>query len=322
MQSTELKLSIIVPVFNAEKWLHRCVESLLNQGIDQSEYEILLIDDGSKDGSLAIANDLATANSNIRVFTQPNAGPGAARNRGIDNANGQYLMFVDADDYLKPNSLPPILNLAISNKLDLCFYRLMVLTSKESFIGGGNIIINGICNGEYALRHGTSIGSACTCLFRHNLVQNYSIHFTSICHGEDTLFMTEALAYASKIRYCPEVIYVYDCTSDVSSTDLIERQKLKLIDSIFVSQQTHKLALREGLAPSISKFMRQRANSIIVPQILDVLLHRKKYGSKFTKQYFSESIKLKVFPITGTTLSWRTTILIPVLNMLQVFLSK
>ena len=70
-----MKLSIIVPVYNAEKWLRRCVNSLLNQGIGTSGYEILLIDDGSKDGSLAIANEFAAVQSNIRVFTRPRRCP-------------------------------------------------------------------------------------------------------------------------------------------------------------------------------------------------------------------------------------------------------
>lgn len=317
-----MKLSIVVPIYNADKWLQRCVESLLNQGIGPSEYEILLIDDGSKDGSLAIANEFADANSNIRVFTQANAGPGAARNRGIYNAKGEYLMFVDADDYLKPNSLPPILDLAISNSLDLCFYHLLVYTKEVCFTGGGKVITTDICSGEYALRHEASIGSACSCLFYRDLLINYSINFTDIVHGEDTLFMTEVMARANKIKFCPETIYMYDCTKEMSTQQLLEREKGEIMDSLFIAKQTHKLASIKGISPKTSKFLKQRSNSIIVSQVLNVLKHKNKYGLSFVSEYFNRLYDLNLYPISGSTLSWRTTLLVPILNTLKPILPK
>ncbi len=316
-----MKLSIIVPVYNAEKWLRRCVESLLNQDIDKSEYEILLIDDGSKDGSLALAQQLANEASNIRVFTQPNAGPGAARNRGIDNATGDYLMFVDADDDLKPNSLAPILDIAISNGLDLCFYRLLVITQDGSHIGGCEVITNNICTGEYALRHGADIGSACICLLSSELQRTNGIRFTSIHQGEDTLFMTEAITFATKIKFLPQAIYVYDLTRDTSSSRLVEIHKEKLMDSLFIALQTHELASK-GLTTSLSKFLHQRANSMIVSQMIDVLTHKGKYGHSFVAKYFNRLYDLGLYPISGHTLSWRTTLFIPVLNIIKPFLPK
>ena len=316
-----MKLSIIVPVYNAEKWLRRCVKSLLNQGIDANEYEILLIDDGSKDGSLAIAKDLAAVNSNIRVFTQPNAGPGAARNRGIDNAKGQYLMFVDADDHLKPNSLSPILDLSIGNSLDICFYRLLVLTKNGSHIGGCEVITNDICSGEYALKHGVDIGSACICMLSLDLLQSNNIRFTHIHQGEDTLFMTEALAYASRIRFLSKAIYVYDLTRDTSDTQLIEIHKEKLMDSLFIAHQTHELAL-SGLTTPLSEFLHQRANSMVVSQVIEVLARKNDYGHSFISEYFNRLYDLNLYPISGRTLSWRTTILIPILNILKPILPK
>lgn len=321
MQSVGLKLSIIVPVYNAEKWLRRCVESLLNQGINSSEYEILLIDDGSKDGSLAIANEFAASYGNTRVFTQPNAGPGAARNRGIDNAKGRYLMFVDADDYLKPNSLASILDLAISNRLDLCFYRLLVLTQEGNHIGGCEVITHNICTGGYAMTHGADIGSACICLLSSKLLQENSICFTSINQGEDTLFMTGAMAFASRVKFLPQEIYVYDLTRDTSNSRLVEIHKDKLMDSLFIAHQTHGLA-SQGLMPSLSNFLHKRANSMIVSQMIDVLMHKKLYGASFVSKYFNRLYDLRLYPISGQTLSWRTTMLIPILNIIKPFLPK
>lgn len=94
------KISIIVPVFNAEKYLHRCVGSILNQTF--KDFELLLINDGSKDKSGIICDEYAAKDSRVRVFHKENGGVSSARNLGLDNAKGDYIMFVDSDDYMFP----------------------------------------------------------------------------------------------------------------------------------------------------------------------------------------------------------------------------
>ena len=96
-------ISIIIPIYNAEKYLSTCIESILSQGFE--DFELLLINDGSKDNSLSICNDYAQRDSRIKVFDKPNGGVSSARNLGLDNATGEYVMFVDADDRLAPNAL-------------------------------------------------------------------------------------------------------------------------------------------------------------------------------------------------------------------------
>ena len=92
------QISVIVPVYNAEKWLRRCVDSILAQTF--TDFELLLIDDGSTDGSPAICDEYAQRDSRIKVFYQKNSGVSAARNSGLDHARGEWILFVDADDYL------------------------------------------------------------------------------------------------------------------------------------------------------------------------------------------------------------------------------
>lgn len=93
-----VKVSIIVPIYNAEKYLHRCVDSLLAQ--DFSDYEILLIDDGSLDASSKICDDYAQKECKVKVFHQKNSGVAAARQLGIEQAQGEYTIHVDADDWV------------------------------------------------------------------------------------------------------------------------------------------------------------------------------------------------------------------------------
>ena len=97
------KISIIVPVYNVEQYLRRCIDSILNQSF--TDFELLLIDDGSKDSSGEICDEYVARDSRIRVFHKENGGVSSARNLGLDNAMGEYITFVDADDYLLCNTI-------------------------------------------------------------------------------------------------------------------------------------------------------------------------------------------------------------------------
>lgn len=103
-------LSIIIPVYNTEKFVEKCIRSCYNQEAPIEQYELVVINDGSTDGSLDIVNRLASEYSNIRVFSQANAGLSAARNAGMDAAQGDYCMFLDSDDWLSSNCLKRIFN--------------------------------------------------------------------------------------------------------------------------------------------------------------------------------------------------------------------
>ena len=98
----ELKLSVIVPIYNVENYLHKCIDSLLQQDLSADEYEIILVDDGSPDRCGEICDEYATKHSNVQVIHRENGGLGAARNSGIDVAQGIFVQFVDSDDYLEP----------------------------------------------------------------------------------------------------------------------------------------------------------------------------------------------------------------------------
>ena len=98
-----MKLSIIVPVYNVADYLPKCLDSLLVQDLSQNEYEIIVVNDGSTDNSGKIAEEYSKTYSNIILINQENQGLSGARNTGIQNAKGEYVQFVDSDDYLEPN---------------------------------------------------------------------------------------------------------------------------------------------------------------------------------------------------------------------------
>lgn len=114
-----LTLSIIVPLYNSEKYLPKCLDSLLSQDIPEQDYELILVDDGSPDDSRRIAEEYASRHSNIIVLTQPNKGTSGARNTGIRRAGGKYLCFVDPDDFVLENSFSALLRRMEEQNLDV-----------------------------------------------------------------------------------------------------------------------------------------------------------------------------------------------------------
>lgn len=102
---TKMLLTIIIPMYNAELYIGECLDSIFLQGLDETKFEILIINDGSTDKSEYVVNQYMLKYHNIRLFNQTNAGQSTARNRGIHEAQGQYVWFVDADDVIIPESV-------------------------------------------------------------------------------------------------------------------------------------------------------------------------------------------------------------------------
>lgn len=118
-----IKVSVIVPVFNVEEYLSQCLDSILNQSL--KEIEIICIDDGSTDSCLSILESYKSQDKRIKVISQSNNGPGNARNVGMDNAEGEFITFMDSDDYFKPNALEVAYNISKEKSVDFTMFKLL-----------------------------------------------------------------------------------------------------------------------------------------------------------------------------------------------------
>ncbi|MGY8913986.1 MAG: glycosyltransferase [Flavobacteriales bacterium] len=118
-----MKLSVIIPCYNMEKYLATCLDSLLNQEIDPTNYEIIIVNDESKDATLDIAKSYAKKHRHIHIIDKKNAGVGAARNSGFDQAKGTYVYFLDPDDYLAKNVLGKLLFTIEEHNLDILVFH-------------------------------------------------------------------------------------------------------------------------------------------------------------------------------------------------------
>ncbi len=125
------KLSIIVPVYNVEKYIRPCFESIFKQGLDDNEYEIIIVNDGTKDKSMEIITDIISKHKNVTVINQENQGLSVARNNGIAIAKGEYILMPDSDDMLIENSLKPLLEKALEFQADLVVVDFLKMTDEE-----------------------------------------------------------------------------------------------------------------------------------------------------------------------------------------------
>lgn len=116
-----IKISVIIPVYNVENYLRQCLDSVINQTL--KEIEIICVNDSSSDGSLAILEEYAAKDSRITVISQPNGGAGAARNNGMAHSHGKYLSFLDSDDFFEPDMLEEAWKKAEADAADFVVYR-------------------------------------------------------------------------------------------------------------------------------------------------------------------------------------------------------
>ena len=205
-----MKISIIIPIYNVETWLPRSVEAILAN--DTADCEVLLIDDGSSDGSPALCDRYAAEHPDlIRAIHQKNAGPGAARNTGIAAATGDWFLFVDSDDRLAPNALSRLREVAAEGEADVISFQFF----KESVEGQSWEEWSGPMQSleRFSLREQPAFlltqPSCWLRLWKRSVFEDNDIRFPNVVWYEDVRTVTKLLAKAKQIVNLPDHLYYY-----------------------------------------------------------------------------------------------------------------
>ena len=201
----KLKVSIVVPVYNAELYLVECIESLLNQ--TYSNLEIILINDGSKDKSAEICKEFEKKDNRIVYYEQKNSGVSKTRNKGIELATGELLMFVDSDDHLDLNAIEEVVKNHQSRKL-ICFgYNMMYKDHIDNV--SNNTQKNNLKKNSIVLNQSVK-GYIWNKAFETHIIKKHKILFDpNINFCEDLLFVTKYIEYCDEIKYIPNIYYNY-----------------------------------------------------------------------------------------------------------------
>lgn len=204
------KVSIIVPVYKVEKYLSQCIESIISQ--TYTDWELLLIDDGSPDNSGKICDEYALKDSRIRVFHKENAGVGAARNTGLENAKGVFIVFVDSDDFCEELYLS---NFRIdSSSADLVIQGFKKYTTEKT---SGKFFHHRFYTSEKLItaildNDLLSFGAPYCKLFRQDIITQNNIRFsTKYSFGEDTYFFFDYLTHIDNLQMVDSTGYCYRC---------------------------------------------------------------------------------------------------------------
>ena len=192
-------VSIIVPVYNVKGYLKRCLDSLTQQTYEK--IEILLIDDGSSDGSGAICDSYAEKHENVKVVHKNNGGVSSARNLGLEKASGDYILFVDSDDWIERDAVENLVNVAVENNSDIVIFEYFVDTAQTS-TPNVHVHLEGCMTNEEALYHTIMPTNrfAWSKMYKKSAVQD--VEFDKNIHlGEDTLFACSAIAKAESVYF-------------------------------------------------------------------------------------------------------------------------
>lgn len=198
-----MKISIIVPVYNASRYLCECIESILSQSF--RDFELILVNDGSTDDSLDICKKYEKSDDRIIVVSQANGGVSKARNRGLDVAKGKWIIFADADDYFLDDALSILSERAMQTGTDLVLANAMKLKNgklSELHKLKSEVLPNAIMS----IKHFALWGY----LFNADIIRKYKLKFIEgLAYSEDRLFIYQMARYCKTIAFCNKPIYVY-----------------------------------------------------------------------------------------------------------------
>jgi len=301
-------LSVIIPIYNAEKWLLHAVQSLLQQTQFLEPFEILLVDNNSTDGSTNICKMLAEIYQNINYYFQPKKGAGNARNLGIKNAKGKYLFFLDADDLVDNRALQNLMDLAYNDTSDLITSQLIIFNEEKfnnpvpAYFTTSKINID-----MHALKKNTkkideetlpylkavfSDFGPCAKLYKKEFIIHNEIYFPENLNYEDNYFVYKAYLTAAQISICDEPTYLYrkllgekgtTQSTSFKETDMLDQFEVMLMLIELLSKKENNTFKLIGFESS--------SNSVIFSKLSKVLSNFSNAEIESSGQKYSAFLK-------------------------------
>jgi len=250
-----MDLSIIVPVYNVEQYIRTCIESIYKQGLDEDRFEVLIVNDGTKDKSMEVIQDIIAQHKNIVVINQENLSLSVARNNGIAAAKGEYILMIDSDDLLIENSLSRLLDLALEEEVDLLVADFLemdneIITSSSSYVNQNRF--------EFKRKTGIQLfledlnPNQCyvwRTLYKRSFILENNLKFVPGIRYQDVPFTHEAYIKANNCIKTSWLLNIYRKNRPGASTHSFSFKKAK--DFCVVIRETWKLRKTKGLPPMV-----------------------------------------------------------------------
>ena len=276
------------------------------------------MDDGSTDKTLQCAREFAEKWSCIEVFTKKNEGVGAARYLGIDMVGGNYLFFIDSDDYLLENQILDCLVKAEENCLEVCCMgiRRILPLGKSALYVKPSFRDDKVYSGSWLLLHYYFPSSACAHFFKRDFLLQSGLRFQTKIMHEDVDFQLKLFSYITHFMFCSKEVYVYEYNPN--STDRLmnlEKQKRSLWSRVQISIDLLIFSQNKNVDNQLVLYYNKVSNSQMLPVIIQLWRNRS-LDAQFKKYLIEESYKNGLFPIKGQCFSWKSNVLKIFVNLL------
>lgn len=323
-------VSVIVPIYKVEKYLEKCINSIISQ--TYTNLEIILVDDGSPDNCGKICESFKNKDSRIKVIHKENQGLGMARNSGLEIATGDYVVFVDSDDWIDNNMIELMLLRSINENADIvvCGYKkcneekelqkVKTTDKLRIFDNKDDIIKYAVCpilgQDEIGENYKSRSMSVWINMYSMPLLKNNSLQFVSerIYLTEDLFFNLKALLYSNKIVFMPECLYSYRY-NPVSLSNGYRANKVELMQTMY--NELYNILEKENLVPFIGKRV-ERSYIMRLRHALMIFLEGP-ISQKEKKEKFKNAFE---YPLTKRIISNYPMKKVPVKEKIMVFLMK
>jgi glycosyltransferase involved in cell wall biosynthesis len=301
------KISIIIPMYNVEQYISKCISSIYNQDLDENDFEIVLVDDESPDNSLNVAKELTGNKGNVKIISQNNKGLGGARNTGIKNASGDYLLFLDSDDWLLPKVLKDLVELANKDNLDILEFAAQGISSKGEVLyhitNSSEVYLSGY---EYYNKvH--YMNSACNKLYKRVFLLKEELFFLEKIYIEDFEFNTRCLVVAKRIRATDHLISQFLQSENSITRNGDESKKQKMIsDIILVIKKTDYLYQNQSKNDGLTYFYLERLNFLVATLFYQLI--KNKASSKELSVLKSNLLEYKIFYVNHKVFDFKKNV--------------
>lgn len=260
MKKTQSSISIIVPIWNTEKYLRRCLDSLVNQ--TKKDIEIVCVNDGSPDNSLDIIKEFAAKDSRIKLVDQENQGVAVARNVGLKNATSKYIMWCDSDDEYVPDMCEKMFNAIETQRVDMVVCAISVINDKvDSKLAGDiedyvRLKFSGKQTVDWNLIVHTDV-SLPSKIMKKSLIDKYGMHFPDGLHFEDAYFFDQYFTASKNVYYMDEKLYKYHRNNDSIMSRSFKKTSISL-DYIQIIPRTYDYLKKNELFDKYNDFFWHR----------------------------------------------------------------
>lgn len=238
-----MELSIIIALYNTEKYIEKCIRSVISQNLSSEDYEIIVINDGSTDKSREIVEKLMLEYSCIQLINKENGGQSSARNLGFKKAKGDYIFCLDSDDSIAADGLAVVLQKAYINNLDMIsfFFETIsedgtLLPSKRDNYKEENVVTGAVFMNKFVVS-----GTMWRYFFKRSLFSNHNLSLIEGIFHEDEEFIIQALSYSERVQYFDYKFYVYLLRENSTVNNKSVEHRLKLLrDIITVVESLNK----------------------------------------------------------------------------------